>query len=83
MSISPELLTLAHERFLMDNPEVVALLKYITARHAGAVGMTLEEFQQSELERAIARQARDRGMTAEALLLSYLREPQPPRKRGG
>lgn len=82
MTISPELLQLAHERFLEENPEVVSLLKFITARHASAAGMSLEEFQRSELERAIQREARERGKSADALLRGYLEGPQPPGRRG-
>ncbi|MGO4153659.1 DUF6388 family protein [Cupriavidus sp. YAF13] len=81
MTLSPERLQLAHERFLADNPEVVALLKVITPRHAHAVGMSVEAFQLSELERAIGREARLRRLTVEELLLVYLGERAAPAPR--
>ena len=81
MTLSPERLQLAHERFLADNPEVVALLKFITPRHAQAVGMSVEAFQLSELERAIGREARLRSLTVEELLLVYLGERAAPAPR--
>ncbi|WP_454723086.1 MULTISPECIES: DUF6388 family protein [Cupriavidus] len=80
MSLSPERLQLAHERFLADNPEVVSLLKAITERHARAAGMSVEAFQRDELERAIGREARQRRMTAAELLLVYLGERAAPRR---
>ncbi|MDF3889222.1 DUF6388 family protein [Cupriavidus basilensis] len=81
MTLSPERLQLAHERFLADNPEVVALLKVITERHARAVGMSVEAFQRSELERAIGREARLRRLTVDELLLVYLGERAAPAPR--
>lgn len=81
MTLSPERLQLAHERFLADNPEVVSLLKAITERHARAAGMSVEAFQRDELERAIGREARQRRMTAAELLLVYLGERAAPAQR--
>jgi hypothetical protein len=71
-NITPARLLVAQQRFLCDHPEVVVLLQSITARHAGAVGMTLEQFQRSELERAIDREAKVKRISASELLLGYL-----------
>jgi hypothetical protein len=82
MPITPELLQLAYERFLADHPNVVSLLNAITERHARAAGMTLEAFQRTELERAVAREARLRHLSPDALLRTYLAGPQaaPPKR---
>ena len=72
MSLSPSRLALAHQRFLAQHPEVVSLLHSITPRHASAVGLSVEAFQREELDRAIAREAKAKGVDSFALLVGYL-----------
>jgi len=54
------------------------MLQAITARHAQAVGMSVEQFQRSELDRSIVRVAKDRRLSTEQLLLSYLPPASDP-----
>jgi hypothetical protein len=70
--MTPDQRQLAYQCFLADHPEVVAVLHSITQRHAQAAGMTLEAFQQEELDRAINREARAKRLTAAQLLARYL-----------
>jgi hypothetical protein len=72
MTLTPDRLHLSHQHFLADHPEVVAVLHSITQRHAQAAGLSLEAFQQEELERAIAREARAKRLSPAQLLAGYL-----------
>jgi hypothetical protein len=51
---------------------VLQLLQAITARHAQAVDMSVEQFQRAELDRALERSAKEKRITKEQLLLGYL-----------
>jgi hypothetical protein len=72
MNLTPVRALLAEQNFLAEHPEVLQLLQVITARHAQAVGMSVEQFQRAELDRALERGARERGLSKHQFLLSYL-----------
>jgi hypothetical protein len=78
MTLPPVRQLLAEQGFLSEYPEVLHMLQAITARHAQAVGMSVEQFQRSELDRSIERVAKDRRLSAEQLLLSYLPPASDP-----
>ncbi|WP_374355975.1 DUF6388 family protein [Chitinimonas sp.] len=63
---------LARHRFLERHPEVVSLLRAISPRHAGAAGLSLEAFQEQELDRAISKSARQQRLTTEQFLQQLL-----------
>jgi len=78
MTLPPVRQLLAEQGFLDEYPEVLHMLQAITARHAQAVGMSVEQFQRSELDRSIVRVAKDRRLSTEQLLLSYLPPASDP-----